>query len=523
MKPYIQPFERVLALREIDTLASAPAEGAGDASGLVFAVTTAESVDALARRLTYWEWVAEAKEGHRVLTQQVRQEAAAVVASNGVAAAELKTVLPVGDNAKLPGRRMLRYGSHGIHEYRGKFFPQLVRSLLNVAGVGSGKVVLDPMCGSGTTPVEARLLGCKAVGVDMNPLSVFISRAKCDVLHLAPDVLLREVERLSDRLEGGSAGSRVWLKGLPEADQAYLGVWFGAEVLDALERVAVGVEATAEPVCRSLFWVCLSNILREVSWQKTDDLRVRKQVDSGREIDVEAEFKRGLNGSLKTILAQLYQLEDGHLPAVTIWEGDARSLNEDRRTLVGRVDCIVTSPPYATALPYLDTDRLSLAYLRLLPRPEHRQRDYLMIGNREITDRHRYQYWLGYEEERHRLPGSVTKTIDRIEAEYANAEVGFRRRNLAALLVRYFLDMRRVLETFRVLLRPGAPAYVVVGNNHTKTPGGTVVIETDSFLGELGEAVGLCLEEAIPMEMLVSRDIFRQNTGSSETVLCFKN
>lgn len=39
-----------------------------------------------------------------------------------------------------------------------------------------GDVVLDPFCGSGPTPIEAIKLGRKGVGIDLNPVSVFITR-----------------------------------------------------------------------------------------------------------------------------------------------------------------------------------------------------------------------------------------------------------------------------------------------------------------------------------------------------------
>ncbi|NJN98719.1 MAG: hypothetical protein HC875_33840 [Anaerolineales bacterium] len=48
-------------------------------------------------------------------------------------------------------------------------------------------------------------------------------------------------------------------------------------------------------------------------------------------------------------------------------------------------------------------------------------------------------------------------------------------------------------------------------------------IETDKLLAYLGEAVGLKLEGRLSMEMLVSRDIFKENASSSETILFFKN
>ena len=45
---------------------------------------------------------------------------------------------------------------------------------------------------------------------------------------------------------------------------------------------------------------------------------------------------------------------------------------------------------------------------------------------------------------------------------------------------------------------------------------------SDRLLGLLGQAVGLTLRNSIPMEMLLSRDIFRKNTGTGETILEFR-
>lgn len=90
-------------------------------------------------------------------TRQIRREATINAVRNGIAPAQLKALLPFDGKAiSIPNRRVLRYGPHGAHEYRGKFFPQLVRALLNIAAVKRGDVVLDPMCGSGTTPEIGR-------------------------------------------------------------------------------------------------------------------------------------------------------------------------------------------------------------------------------------------------------------------------------------------------------------------------------------------------------------------------------
>ena len=530
MKGYIQPFERRLALMELESLANTAAtpEPSLLDEPLNYQLLTTRSADDLANKLTYWETVGPEGDYGRY-TRQVRREATANVVRNGITPLQLRSLLPFNaETLPVPNRRTLRYGSHGAHEYRGKFFPQLARSLLNIAGVNSGDYVLDPMCGSGTTLIEASLLGCAALGVDMNPLSVLMSRAKSAILQTPPEILASEYEALkAELLRPRSVGQNLaWLTHLPEHDQEYLASWFAPHVLADLDAIAVRVHAIEDVTCRDLFRLCLSNILRRVSWQKDDDLRVRKEIRPDADIDAIAEYLTELTRTVRTILAFLYEDQPTGLGAVEVIEGDARFLTgggAPLEHLTGKIKAVVTSPPYATALPYLDTDRLSLCYLGLLPRPEHRSRDYKMIGNREVTENRRHTYWTEYQEQRAELPEDIVSVIDRISTLNEASEVGFRRRNLPALLARYFLDMREVLQNIATLLSPGASAYVIIGNNHTIAGGVRVDIETDRLLGMLGQAVGLTLKDSIPMEMLLSRDIFRKNTGTSETIIEFRS
>lgn len=54
-------------------------------------------------------------------------------------------------------------GAHGWHRYVGRFPAQLVRAIINSFALNEDDVILDPFCGSGTTILEARLLGIPAI------------------------------------------------------------------------------------------------------------------------------------------------------------------------------------------------------------------------------------------------------------------------------------------------------------------------------------------------------------------------
>ncbi|ADI31351.1 TRM11 family SAM-dependent methyltransferase [Staphylothermus hellenicus] len=67
-------------------------------------------------------------------------------------------------------------GSWATHrgDYRGNWPPQMARALI-LAYTMPGETVLDPMIGSGTTCIEAKLLGRNCIGVDINYNAVILT------------------------------------------------------------------------------------------------------------------------------------------------------------------------------------------------------------------------------------------------------------------------------------------------------------------------------------------------------------
>lgn len=62
-------------------------------------------------------------------------------------------------------------------DYRGNWPPQVPRNLI-LRYTRPGDQVLDPMCGSGTTLIECRLLGRNGIGLDINPRAVALTRER---------------------------------------------------------------------------------------------------------------------------------------------------------------------------------------------------------------------------------------------------------------------------------------------------------------------------------------------------------
>jgi len=524
LKPYIQPFEKQLAFMELTSLVpSFDLANTDITNSFEYGIDPDTPLQGLAEKLTYWETI---ESSEKIYTLQSLRESTVNVVRNGIDLDTLRNSLPLCDGIMLPNRRCLRYATHGIHEYKGKFFPQLVRSLINIS-LGNNKCakILDPMCGSGTTLVESVLDGHDVTGIDMNPLSILVSKTKCEILAKQPQDLENAYIKIRNKLLKAQPirefSELDYLKSLPQKDQDYMNSWFEQSVLCDLDQVMNQIRGISDKIIKNFFLVVLSNILRKVSWQKDDDLRVRREALEGIEHDAVKEFLEEAGRSVRHTLAFMYQNANETIGSCETILGDTTTHLFELAKQKCEYDLVITSPPYATALPYLDTDRLSLSYLGLLPREKYRESDSCMIGNREISQGKRELIWSDYLDSRKDLPASVVSLISKIEELNKDYNVGFRRKNLPALLGKYFLDMRIVFQGLSQVLKKGANAFFVVGDNFTIAGGEKVNINTIDLLCQVAKNEGFQLVKKLDMEMLVNRNVHKKNATNSESILMF--
>lgn len=146
----------------------------------------------------------------------------------------------------------------------------------------------------------------------------------------------------------------------------------------------------------------------------------------------------------------------------------------------------------------------------------------MMIGNREISRKNRAVYWTSYEENRLILPEKTRVLIEQINYLNSEGSAGFRRKNLSALLAKYFIDMRLAMQELFALLRTGGSMFLVVGSNRTTAGRRRIEINTPDHLAEIAGSIGFRKVEDTPMEMLVSRNIFKKNAIAAESILRFE-
>jgi site-specific DNA-methyltransferase (cytosine-N4-specific) len=491
LKSYIQPFEKELALNELASISNSqpkPLLTPPNLQPLEYQIISEIPATKIAENLTYWEYILTENK-YYFTTQVLRESTVNILRSDIPPEKTVKEIVFRGETS-LPNRRCLRYGTHGIHEYRGKFFPQLVRSLITISQVPNDGIVADPMSGSGTTICEAVLANRQGIGLDLNPLSVLIGKTKCSLLSVKSQDIISAYQYVYDKLSSltysGISTGLPYFSSLPAINQKYLSDWFFPAVLYELDQIALLVHSLEDQPIKNLMILALSNIIRSVSRQKESDLRVRKDKDITEDTNIEPiqEFLKELERSVKTIVAFLYQNQESKLGTFNIENGNARQLSTIWQQWLNKVDVVITSPPYATALPYLDTDRLSLGYLGLLSRSELRKLDKQMIGNREISEKERLTYWNLFQENNNILPESVVNIINKIHSlnYHYQEKIGCRKKNLPSLLAKYFFDMRDVLQGIYKLLKPEGTAYIVVGSNHTNAANQRIDIDTPMVL-----------------------------------------
>lgn len=516
------PYERRLALREVQALTGADPQSIGEG----VAVSVGPRVQAKLERLTYFRQVRF--NGTGVLVPLQGQLEATTSKSS-----RESLLFPDVSGAPKLRRQSTRYSVHGLHEYKGKFNPQIVRATANLLRLGLDHKarILDPFCGSGTSLVEAAHMGWDALGTDINPLAILISNAKIQALKIPGDTLEDACQRLAARLERQIAGvdcdepfpdrtARSLIENakcrLP--NESYLQNWFTTSVLIQLRLISTEIASIADRRIRDVANVILSNILRDVSLQDPADLRIRRRSNPQGNYPAVAQFINLLRQRTQNIVAAARVLG-------TVRGRQRAMLGDSRRALPGlsaSFDAVITSPPYATALPYLDTQRLSLAFLGLLSPKELRTLENDVIGNREISKSAREREEAAIKRAESELPTDVVRLCMKAQRLAAKPGNGFRRRNVPALLVRYFRDMRDVFATVRTKIRHGGSFAMVVGPNRTTLDGEMLIIDTPHLLGLVAETVGWKVEESLALDAYQRFDLHQQNSITTERLVVLR-
>jgi DNA modification methylase len=438
-----------------------------------------------------------------------------------------QAILENGDALKSSARKDPKYVTHGIHAYKGKFYPQLARSLFNLAGLSTGQRILDPFCGSGTVPLEAHLNGFEGVGFDMNPLAVKIAKAKTEIVLVDPYLRDRLLALFQQRVTNLNPSSGLEI--FPQSSMKEIESWFPPKVIRKIAALLHAIRETPDVRVKEFLEVLLSHIVRDISQQDPKDLRIRRRATPIEDAPVFELFMAHLADQRERL--SKFASRSNKAPCkfrdAHIWQKDSRNLEHFGLAGLGKksVDAVVTSPPYATALPYIDTDRLSILLLCGVPSTERSQIEESLTGSREIRNGHKRDLETAIEQAMFDDIPSLTARalVTKVHRLNKSADVGFRRKNMAALLLRYFTDMTKVFRNLEVCLKPGASAFFVIGDNVTTAGDQELIIKSADVLTETAENLGWKIRERIPITVTTENRRHAKNSiTENEIIWCQK-
>jgi len=242
---------------------------------------------------------------------------------------------------------------HGFHSYPARLHPGTAARLIELLVPDRG-LVADPFCGCGTVLVEARRLGKRSLGLDLNPLAVRLTRFKTEPM---PEGQRAELLQAAERVAEWAEERRATRAGptrryAPEEREE-----FDVHVLLELDGLAQGIKREPAGPVRQALLLGLSSIFSKVARQPTAEFK-NKRLASGFAI----RFFVGRVGELTRQLSAYEALLPSPAPSVMVREGDAREL-----AALGwrNVDLFVSSPPYPGVLDYADYHRTRLRWLGL--------------------------------------------------------------------------------------------------------------------------------------------------------------
>ena len=434
-----------------------------------------------------------------------------------------QAILENGGTRNVNSRKNSKYVTHGLHPYKGKFYPQLAKALINLCGLTPGARLFDPFCGSGTTLLEAYLNGYESYGCDLNPLAAQIARVKIGILDVPPDVVREAIGSVVSKVERPP-------KDIPEDWDQFDPIcipeihrWFAKPISAKLNWLIRVIRSTSDGIVRDYLEAVLSSIIREVSHQSPKDLRVRKRRAPFADADVFGLY-------LSTLEHQYNKLEKfwsvrGYAPErfcrSHVIEGDSRDPDTVSRLGLdsGSVDLILTSPPYATALPYIDTDRLSLLTLFGMNSSARRPIEHSLVGSREIGSSERRNLEGQIIREENGLTKDLRDYLVDLHRRVADADVGFRRKNMPSLLFRFFQDMTRVLNNCHAVLRPNGQVMIVIGDNRIRVDNDYERIPTTDLLQDVAEKSGFKVLERIDINVTTENMVHIGNAITRNVVL----
>jgi len=360
---------------------------------------------------------------------------------------------------------------HSFHRYYGKLIPAIPQAYIRKF-TQEGDLVFDPFVGSGTTALEARANNRNFIGVEVNPLSVLISRAKTNTYD--KETLNKLYEFIEEYIYNNDIS--VDEKDLPfviNRDH-----WFKEEVQKDLILIEKAIEESLKldvvndkKIYSDFLYGVLSAIVKLVSNADTRHVfpgvskRVRQlELEGKNNKDAKASFLRGLRKRINDAL----EIPDTDSD-IKIYESDITEI--DLSDYDKKVDLIVTNPPYISSVRYAETMKLELYWMEVIKsQTEYSDLSNQIIGNdRILKEDYQDLYLTKYD------------FINDIISEMYNKD-----KKNAKVISDFFNLMDIVVEKMYNILKPGGVVVMKISDSRIRK----TRIETGRLLTDIAKSKG---------------------------------
>jgi len=344
------------------------------------------------------------------------------------------------------------YPVHTFHAYPCKF-PAFIPQEIIRKYAKEGYIVFDPFVGSGTTLLEATLLGYSSIGSDINPLSCLLSKVKARPFN---EKNLKKVDafllNLLWKYEKLNNISRYY----------YLGIdhWFQDNVIRELTFLKNNIVRIKDIDLKDFLSIILSSIIVRVSNQESDTryAAINKHIKDYETIKIFIDKAKEVN----KIFSDFISKTQNSKIKVDVFQLDARNLSSIKDC---SVDMIITSPPYANTYDYY------------------------------LYHKHR-KYWLEMD----------------VKTAQLN-EIGSRREfsSLKEDPKKWEEDIKKCLCEMKRVIRRDKNIFIIIGDSVINK----VIIKMDLMIRKLSREIGLTYIDSVSAPLARHSKMFNRNFGSS--------
>jgi DNA modification methylase len=365
-----------------------------------------------------------------------------------------------------------REKANPIHElgnpHSAKFIPEIPRWAIKKYSK-EGDTILDPFVGSGTTLVEALFLGRSGLGIDHNPLARLISKVKTTPINETK--LITTQKRLINSLSTHATTDDSKIPDFRNRD-----FWFDHSASQAISMIRNKIMDVEDKDMRDFFTVVLSEIIQKVSKVASGQIlpAARKKQHEKPKVTREEVFLQFIKQLERdsTTIRELHKINSKY--STKIIGDDAREIS-----LRGKINAIVTSPPYINAHHYIWTHKLRLLQLVLVNDKSRLDLMKKEIGTEELSKEiYNSPQSFGIDE----LDEKILQIYDATFYKATGKQNALR----SASTYQYFVDMEKhFMQAYR-LLDSGSKYCLVIGDNSICK----VFIPTAKYLTMIAERMG---------------------------------